>query len=81
MKKKMKDEKIALVFNKVSNLTVKFSHVKVKKKIAIIFVKLIIHIGNNEVIQFSAKFKEDRIISFWVIVYESCKNMVLLKIQ
>ena len=30
----------------------------------IIFIKLIIHIESNEVIQMCSKFKEDRIISF-----------------
>ena len=45
----------------------------------IIFIKMIIHVENNEVIRLYAKFKEDRIIIFCVIVYESSKNMVLRK--
>ena len=47
----------------------------------IFFIKLIIHIENNDVIQMCTKFKPDRIISFWVIVYESFKNMVLRKMR
>ena len=49
------------------------------KNFTLIFIKMISHIKTNKVIQLSAKFKEDRIISFWVIVYESSKNMVLRK--
>ena len=50
-----------------------------EKKITILFIQLIIHIENNKVIQLCGKFKEDRIISFWIIVYESSKNIVCEK--
>ena len=53
-----------------------------KEKIfTIIFIKLIINIENNEVIEPCGKLKENWIISFWVIVYESYKNMVLRKMR
>ena len=35
-----------------------------EKLFTIIFIKLIIHIENNDYIQLFAKFKEDRIIRF-----------------
>ena len=43
------------------------------------FLELIIHIENYKFIQMCAKFKEERIISFRVIMYERFKNIVLRK--
>ena len=41
------------------------------KFFTVIFMKLITHIENNEVILLCARFEEDQIINFFVIVYES----------
>ena len=50
-----------------------------RKFLKIIFIKQIIYIENNEVIQPWAKFEEDRIMSFWINLCESSINMVLRK--